>query len=137
MIAFCALLAAWLRHPRSPFVPLAFFVQVTGLAKPPAPTALPPPKVALPVFNSSREITAEEIAAVPAQFAFAAATAERCGFGGVQIHAAHGYLLAQVCACVHVCTCVYTCPCVYKPSCLPRDSPALHPTPLPVSVPSD
>lgn len=42
-----------------------------------------------------REMTAEEIAALPATFAAAARRAEIAGFDTVEIHAAHGYLLHQ------------------------------------------
>ncbi len=42
-----------------------------------------------------RAMTLEEIAAVPGQFARAAALAAEAGFDAVQIHAAHGYMLSQ------------------------------------------
>jgi len=41
------------------------------------------------------EITSEAIAEIPAGFARTAALAKQAGFSGVQIHAAHGFLLSQ------------------------------------------
>ncbi|SDZ31293.1 2,4-dienoyl-CoA reductase [Jannaschia faecimaris] len=40
-------------------------------------------------------MTEAEITALPAAFARTAAMAKRLGFGGVQVHAAHGFLLSQ------------------------------------------
>ncbi|MEM1074409.1 MAG: NADH:flavin oxidoreductase/NADH oxidase family protein [Pseudomonadota bacterium] len=40
-------------------------------------------------------LTLEEIAHLPSEFAHTALLAKRAGFGGVQIHAAHGFLLSQ------------------------------------------
>ncbi|MFT3810515.1 MAG: NADH:flavin oxidoreductase/NADH oxidase family protein [Micropepsaceae bacterium] len=47
------------------------------------------------VFPVPREMTAADIAEVERRFAATAALAERAGFTGVEIHAAHGYLLSQ------------------------------------------
>lgn len=46
-------------------------------------------------FALPREMTEADIAEVERRFAAAAMLAERAGFTGVQIHAAHGYLLSQ------------------------------------------
>jgi 2,4-dienoyl-CoA reductase-like NADH-dependent reductase (Old Yellow Enzyme family) len=40
-------------------------------------------------------LSVDEIAALPAQFARTAVLAQKAGFGGVQIHAGHGFLLSQ------------------------------------------
>jgi 2,4-dienoyl-CoA reductase-like NADH-dependent reductase (Old Yellow Enzyme family) len=50
---------------------------------------------ALGTFAPPREMTEEEIAKTIEQFAFAAQKTKDAGFTGVQLHAAHGYLLSQ------------------------------------------
>jgi len=47
------------------------------------------------VFGTPREMTSEDIRNVVQQFANAARLAADAGFAGVEIHAAHGYLLSQ------------------------------------------
>ena len=47
------------------------------------------------LFAQPREMTAADIAEVVARFADTAKAAEEAGFTGVQIHAAHGYLISQ------------------------------------------
>ncbi|CAK7255170.1 MULTISPECIES: NADH:flavin oxidoreductase/NADH oxidase family protein [unclassified Shinella] len=47
------------------------------------------------VFPVPREMTPADIAAVERRFVNTAVLAERAGFTGVEIHAAHGYLLSQ------------------------------------------
>lgn len=47
------------------------------------------------LFATPREMTAADIAEVERRFVTTAALAERAGFTGVEIHAAHGYLLSQ------------------------------------------
>jgi 2,4-dienoyl-CoA reductase-like NADH-dependent reductase (Old Yellow Enzyme family) len=46
-------------------------------------------------FNVPKEMTERNIAEVISRFARTAELAERAGFDGVEIHAAHGYLLSQ------------------------------------------
>lgn len=46
-------------------------------------------------FAAPRELSAADIAAIKARFVQSAVLAEHFGFNGVQIHAAHGYLLSQ------------------------------------------
>jgi 2,4-dienoyl-CoA reductase-like NADH-dependent reductase (Old Yellow Enzyme family) len=48
-----------------------------------------------PGFEAPRAATEEDLARVIGQFVDAAVRAEQSGFGGVEIHAAHGYLLGQ------------------------------------------
>ncbi len=47
------------------------------------------------LFASPRALSAQEIQGVVRRFGESAARVEKAGFDGVQIHAAHGYLLAQ------------------------------------------
>jgi 2,4-dienoyl-CoA reductase-like NADH-dependent reductase (Old Yellow Enzyme family) len=65
--------------------------------------ALTPPDIGIPAGPSvidlpelhARALTAKEIAALPQRFADTARRAEALGFGGAQIHSAHGFLLSQ------------------------------------------
>jgi len=45
--------------------------------------------------SGARAMTADEVQQVIEDFVAAAARAERCGFHGVEVHGAHGYLVAQ------------------------------------------
>lgn len=58
-----------------------------------APSAVP--LAARRFFSTPRAMTETEILETVERFALAAAAAERAGFSGVEIHAAHGYLLSQ------------------------------------------
>lgn len=55
----------------------------------------PSPFIARDGRKPCREMTKSDIARVVAAFADAALRAEACGFDGVQLHAAHGYLLSE------------------------------------------
>jgi len=46
-------------------------------------------------FNTPRAMTEAEIHGVIERFAYAAGVAKEAGFGGVQVHGAHGYLVSQ------------------------------------------
>jgi 2,4-dienoyl-CoA reductase-like NADH-dependent reductase (Old Yellow Enzyme family) len=59
-----------------------------------APSALPPVRGSR-LFGSSRPMTTDEIVDMVEKFATAAAMLEQAGFDGVELHAAHGYLIGQ------------------------------------------
>jgi 2,4-dienoyl-CoA reductase-like NADH-dependent reductase (Old Yellow Enzyme family) len=60
-------------------------VEPAGFSAVPAGKGLPPP----------REMTSDEIGALVKAFGQAARRAQAAGFDGVQVHAAHGYLISQ------------------------------------------
>lgn len=65
---------------------------VTGRPLAPSPVAV---KVAAGVFRKPRAVTDGEILDFVARFAHVAGVAKDTGFTGVQVHAAHGYLLSS------------------------------------------
>lgn len=60
-----------------------------------APSAIPFAPELAAYFPTPREMRTDEIEDVIARFANTARIAKKAGFGGVQIHAAHGYLINQ------------------------------------------
>tara|TARA_R110000868_G_scaffold117600_11_gene312344 strand:+ start:4937 stop:6160 length:1224 start_codon:yes stop_codon:yes gene_type:complete len=64
-------------------------------SKPVAPSATPLAPPLDKMFNEPRALTEEEILDIIERFGYAAKTVKECGFEGVQIHGAHGYLVSQ------------------------------------------
>jgi 2,4-dienoyl-CoA reductase-like NADH-dependent reductase (Old Yellow Enzyme family) len=61
-----------------------------------APTSMPKGPSALDIPGlKCTALTDDEIGEIPARFANTAKLAQKAGFGGVQIHVAHGFLLSQ------------------------------------------
>ena len=65
-----------------------------AMAYKPISTPKGPSKINMPGLNCDA-LTIDEIKSLPAAFAAMARQAQDLGFGGVQIHAAHGFLLSQ------------------------------------------
>lgn len=65
-----------------------------AMADPPISTPKGPSALDIPGLKCG-ELTLAEIQTLPAEFAQTAALAQKMGFGGVEIHAAHGFLLNQ------------------------------------------
>jgi len=66
-----------------------------SFATPPGEKALGPSAMEMPQGCSCREMTEKEISEAIEDFKRAAVRAEKSDFDGVQLHAAHGYLLSQ------------------------------------------
>ena len=60
-----------------------------------APSAIPYHSSLKHAFNTPKELSEDEIKTLIEKFAFAASIAKQSGFTGVQVHAAHGYLVSQ------------------------------------------
>lgn len=65
-----------------------------AMAHPPISDPKGPSKLDMPGLTCSA-LTADEVGTLPSEFAQTARLAKELGFGGVQVHAAHGFLLSQ------------------------------------------
>ncbi len=65
-----------------------------AMAHPPISTPKGPSVIDIPGLTC-KALTLEEVRSLPTEFALTARRAQSLGFGGVQIHAAHGFLLSQ------------------------------------------
>jgi 2,4-dienoyl-CoA reductase-like NADH-dependent reductase (Old Yellow Enzyme family) len=68
---------------------------------PVAPSAIPLSAPLNAMFNQPRELTDSDIQNIISRFAYAAKICKQCGFQGVQIHGAHGYLVSQFLSSLH------------------------------------
>lgn len=94
-----AALTRWARSTQDRGVPIWMQINHPGRQSNPLgrsrPVAPSPIALKVPGAKTPRELTGEEIEEIICRFATAAAVAETAGFNGVQIHSAHGYLVAQ------------------------------------------
>lgn len=96
-----AALTAWAEAAKSSGAPVIMQLSHAGRQTPKSVNERPmaPSDVALDLpggtFGPPRAMTEQEIETAIAAFGRAAAVAERAGFDGVQLHAAHGYLISQ------------------------------------------
>ena len=65
-----------------------------AMAYPPISNPKGPSEIDIPGLSCAA-LTRDEILSLPAEFARTASLAKQLGFGGVQVHAAHGFLLSQ------------------------------------------
>jgi len=66
-----------------------------AMAYPPISTPKGPSAIDVPGLSCT-ELTLDEIRSLPSEFGRTALMAKNAGFGGVEIHAAHGFLLSQL-----------------------------------------
>lgn len=64
-------------------------------SSPVAPSAVKPPEGLEGAFAAPRALTLDEIDEIKQRFVTSATIAKKAGFSGVEVHAAHGYLLSQ------------------------------------------
>lgn len=94
-------LRAWARSVTDQGAHIWMQISHAGRQTPAAVTTEPVAPSAVPVelpggqFGRPRELSAEEISALVDRFVHAAKVAQETGFSGIQIHAAHGYLLSE------------------------------------------
>lgn len=92
-------LTRWAGSTRSAGIPLWMQINHPGRQSNPfgrtRPVAPSPIALKVPGARTPHELSGAEIEEIIERFATAATIAERAGFDGVQIHGAHGYLVAQ------------------------------------------